>query len=30
MINPNTADYATANANNDEVYEELWRRLSNR
>jgi uncharacterized phosphosugar-binding protein len=30
MINPNTADYVTANANNDEVYEELWRRLSAR
>lgn len=30
MINPNTADYLTANANNDEVYEELWRRLAAR
>lgn len=30
MISPNTADYETANANNDKVYEELWRRLSSR
>lgn len=30
MISPNTADYQTANANNDQVYEELWRRLSSR
>jgi uncharacterized phosphosugar-binding protein len=30
MINPNTADYETANANNDQVYEELWRRLAAR
>jgi len=30
MINPNTADAAAADANNDQVYEELWRRLSSR
>lgn len=30
MINPNTADYEKANANNDQVYEELWRRLASR
>jgi uncharacterized phosphosugar-binding protein len=30
MINPNTADYAAANANNDAVYEDLWQRLSRR
>lgn len=30
MINPNTADYRSANANNDLVYEDLWRRLSSR
>jgi uncharacterized phosphosugar-binding protein len=27
MINPNTADKATANAANDRNYDELWRRL---
>ena len=30
MINPNTADYQTANANNDLVYENLWQRLASR
>jgi uncharacterized phosphosugar-binding protein len=30
MINPNTADKATANAANDRNYDELWRRLKAR
>ena len=30
MRSPNVTDYQTANANNDEVYEDLWRRLSRR
>jgi uncharacterized phosphosugar-binding protein len=30
MLSPNVADYAAANANNDAVYEDLWRRLSSR
>ena len=30
MINPKTADYQTANANNDLVYENLWQRISSR
>lgn len=30
MRSPNVADYETANRNNDEVYEDLWRRLSHR
>ena len=28
MLSPNVTDYQAANANNDEVYEDLWRRLS--
>jgi uncharacterized phosphosugar-binding protein len=30
MRSPNVTDNATANANNDEVYADLWRRLSRR
>jgi len=30
MVNPNTADKATANAANDRNYDELWRRLKAR
>lgn len=30
MISPNVTDYEAANRNNDEVYEDLWRRLSAR
>ena len=27
MRSPNVTDFEAANANNDEVYEDLWRRL---
>ena len=30
MVNPNTADKASANAANDRNYDELWRRLKAR
>ncbi len=30
MLSPNVTDYQAANANNDAVYEDLWRRLSSR
>lgn len=30
MISPNIADHQRANANNDDVYEDLWRRLARR
>jgi hypothetical protein len=30
MVNPNTADKASANVANDRNYDELWRRLKAR
>jgi uncharacterized phosphosugar-binding protein len=30
MLSPNVTDYQAANANNDKVYEDLWRRLTRR